>query len=73
MKADVMPAKHTKEHTLKQLRYREIKKESAEQLSKYKKYKAIYDSQPNKDGPIARLSLTRMSQAQNRLKELRSK
>jgi hypothetical protein len=55
------------------MRYREIKKESAEQLSKYKKYKAIYDSHANKNGPIARFCLSRMSEAQSRLKELRSK
>lgn len=55
------------------MRYRDIKKESADQLSKYKHYKAIYDSQPNKDGPVARMSLTRMSMAQDRLKILRGK
>ena len=54
------------------MRLREIKKESAEQLRKYEKYKAIYDSH-SKTGPIARFCTKRMSEAQDRLKELRGK
>jgi hypothetical protein len=54
------------------MRHREIKKESSEQLRNYKHFKALYDSQVDKNGPVAQLYLRHMSQAQDRLKELKS-
>lgn len=54
------------------MRHREIKKESTEQLRNYKHFKARYDSQVNKDGPVAQLYLRHMTQAQDRLRELKS-
>ena len=53
------------------LRLREIKKEIERQESLLKCSKATYDNAVKKDGPIARLALGRMANAQKRLDELK--
>jgi len=49
------------------MRLREIKKEIERQESILKSAKASYDSQPAKDGPIARMALNRMAVAQKKI------
>jgi hypothetical protein len=45
------------------MRLREINKEIDKQTSILKRSEATYNSQPNKDGPIARMNLMRMEKA----------
>jgi hypothetical protein len=49
---------------------REIKKEVQKQKSLFKASEAAYKAQPIKDGPIARLHLSRMENARKKLGEL---
>jgi hypothetical protein len=54
------------------MRLREINKELKKQESLFKQSKAAYDTAPNKDGPVARLHLTRMERARQEIARLSS-
>lgn len=53
------------------MRLREKKKEIARQESLLKRSQATYASATTKDGPIARMALTRIANAEKALKELK--
>ena len=55
------------------MRLREFNKELEKQTSIYKRNKAAYDSQTIKDGPIARIALSRMANAEKIINELKGR
>ena len=58
---------------MKPMRLREVNKELEKQTSILKRNKAIYDSQTIKDGPIARIALSRMANAEKVINGLKGR